>query len=226
MTVNYKRFVRARISKVKFRQILRSFALDLTATQIASLTNLNRNTVNRYLTLIRQSIARFCEQESPFSGEIELDESYFGSRYVRGKRGRGALGKTIVFGIYKRNGKVYTEIVPDVRKDTLLQIVKGKVSIDSVIHTDGFRSYDSIVHLGYQKHYRILHSDDKFAEGSNHINGIEGFWGYAKVRLVKFRGLSKNTFYLHLKECEFRFNYRNENLYSWLLKITKDNIVI
>jgi transposase len=226
MTVNYKRFVRARISKVKFRQILRSFALDLNATQIASLTNLNRNTVNRYLTLIRQSIARFCEQQSPFSGIVELDESYFGSRYVRGKRGRGALGKTIVFGIYKRNGKVYTEIVPDVRKDTLLQIVKGKVSIDSVIHTDGFRSYDSIVHLGYQKHYRILHSDDKFAIGSNHINGIEGFWGYAKVRLVKFRGLSKNTFYLHLKECEFRFNYRNENLYSLLLKITKDNFVI
>ncbi len=71
-----------------------------------------------------------------------------------------------------------------------------------------------------------LHSADKFAEGSNHINGIEDFWGYAKVRLVKFRGLSKNTFYLHLKECEFRFNYRNENLYSLLLKITKDNIVI
>jgi transposase-like protein len=226
MTVDYKRFVRARISKAKFRQILRSFALDLTATQIAALTNLNRNTVNRYLTLIRQSIAQFCEHESPLSGEIELDESYLGSRYVRGKRGRGALGKTIVFGIYKRNGKVYTEIVPNVRQDTLMQIVKGKVNLQSVIHTDAFRSYDGIVHLGFQKHYRILHSDDKFPEGSNHINGIEGFWGYAKVRLVKFRRLSKNTFYLHLKECEFRFNYRNENLCSLLLKITKDNIVI
>lgn len=226
MTVKYKRFVRAKISKKKFHQILRSFALDLTATQIAVLTNLNRNTVNRYLTFIRQEIARFCEHESPFSGTVELDESYFGSRYKKGKRGRGAFGKTIVFGIYKRNGKVYTEIVPNVRKDTLLQIVRGKVSLDSVIHTDGFRSYDSIVHLGYQKHFRILHSADKFADGSNHINGIEGFWGYAKVRLTKFRGLSKNTFYLHLKECEFRFNYRNENLYSLLLKITKDNIVI
>lgn len=226
MTVNYKRFVRAKISQKKFRQILHLFAVDLTASQIALLTKLNRNTVNRYLTLIRQSIAIFCEQESPFSGVVELDESYFGSRYVRGKRGRGALGKTIVFGIYKRNGKVYTEVVPDVRKTTLLQIVKGKVRKESVIHTDGFRSYDSIVHLGYQKHYRINHSDDKFAEGSNHINGIEGFWGYAKVRLSRFRGMSKNTFYLHLKECEFRFNYRNENLYSLLLKITKDNGLI
>lgn len=226
MTVNYKRFVRAKISQKKFRQILHLFAVDLTASQITLLTKLNRNTVNRYLTLIRQSIAAFCEQESPFSGIVELDESYFGSRYVRGKRGRGALGKTIVFGIYKRNGKVYTEVVPDVRKTTLLQIVKGKVTKESVIHTDGFRSYDSIVHLGYQKHYRINHSDDKFAEDSNHINGIEGFWGYAKVRLSRFRGMSKNTFYLHLKECEFRFNYRNENLYSLLLKITKDNGLI
>lgn len=93
MTDNYKRFVRARISRAKFRQILRSFALDLTATQTAALTNLNRSTVNRYLTLIRQSIAQFCEHESPFSGEIELDESYFGSRYVRGKRGRARFGQ-------------------------------------------------------------------------------------------------------------------------------------
>lgn len=180
MTEEYKQFVRAKISSKKFRQILRSFALDLTATQIASLIKLNRNTVNRYLTFIRQEIARFCELESHFSGVIELDESYFGTKRARGKRGRGAADKTIVFGIYKRNGRVYTEIVPNVTKATLLQIVKGKVSLDSTIHTDGFRSYDSIVHLGYQKHYRILHSDGQFAIGTNHINGIEGFWGYVK----------------------------------------------
>ena len=127
MTVSYKQFVRARISKSKFRQILRLFAIDLTASQIAVSVKLNRNTVNRYLTFIRQPIADYCERESPFSGVVELDESYFGSRYIRGKRGCGAFGKTIVFGIYKRNGKVYTEVVPDVRKDTLLQIVTGKV---------------------------------------------------------------------------------------------------
>lgn len=57
----------------------------------------------------------------------------------------------------------------------LMQIVTGKVNLQSVIHTDGFRSYDGIVHLGYQKYYRVLHSNNKFAIGSNHINGIEGF---------------------------------------------------
>jgi transposase-like protein len=173
------------------------------------------------LTFIRRAIALFCESKSPFTGEVELDESYFGAKRVRGKRGRGAYGKTIVFGIYKRNGCVYTEIVPNCSRRTLYAIIKGKVGEGSTIHTDGFRSYDGIVDLGYQKHYRIEHGKNEFAIGMNHINGIEGFWGLAKVRLVKFRGLSKNTFYLHLKECEFRFNYRNQDLYKVLLKITK-----
>ena len=82
-----------------------------------------------------------CEQESPFSGEIECDESYFGSRYQSGKRGRGAENKHIVFGIYKRNGKVYTEIVKNVKAKTLQAIIKGKVSFDSTLYTDGFRSF-------------------------------------------------------------------------------------
>ena len=220
MRTSYKVRIRTQISRAKFRQILRLFAVDLTAVQIAELVHLNRNTVNRYLTLIRQQIASYCESESPFSGEIELDESYFGAKRVRGKRGRGAFGKTIVFGIYKRNGKVYTEIVPNCSRKTLYAIIKGKVDAASTIHTDGFRSYDGIVDLGYQKHYRVQHGKDEFAVGTNHINGIEGFWGLAKVRLVKFRGMSKNTFYLHLKECEFRFNYRNQDLYKVLLKIT------
>ena len=161
--------------------------------------------MNRYLTLIRRAIAAHCENESPFSGEVELDESYFGAKRIRGKRGRGAAGITIVFGIYKRNGKVYTEIVPNCSRKTLYAIIKGKVDAASTIHTDDFRTYDGIVNLGYQKHYHLQHGKDEFATGSNHINGIESFWGFAKVRLVKFRGMRKSTFYLHLKESEFRF---------------------
>ena len=148
MTVSYKILERARISRKKFRQILLYFSLDLTASQITLLIGLNRNTVNRYLTLIRQRIAIYCESESPFSGEIELDESYFGARRIRGKRGRGADGKTIVFGIYKRNGKVYTEVVPNCIRKTLYAIIKGKVETTLTIHTDGFRTYDGIVDLG------------------------------------------------------------------------------
>lgn len=93
-------------------------------------------------------------------------------------------------------------------------IIRGKVELTATIHTDGFRSYDGIVHMGHQKHYRVRHDRDEFVRGSAHINGIEGFWGMAKTRLVKFKGMSPATFYLHLKECEFRFDHRDEDLYQ------------
>ena len=106
MTIKNRYIKRAKISEAKFRQLLRYFSYDLDAQTIASLTKLNRNTINRYLTLIRRRIAMFCEQQSPFKGEIEVDESYFGAKRIRGKRGRGAYKKTPVFGLLKRGGKV------------------------------------------------------------------------------------------------------------------------
>lgn len=124
MAMKNRYAIRARISEPQFRHIVRLFALDLDATQIAALADLNRNTINRYLRGIRERIAEFCESQSPFSGEIEVDESYFGARQVKGKRGRGAYGKTAVFGVFKRNGHVYTEIVPDCRKSTLQGIIQ------------------------------------------------------------------------------------------------------
>ena len=222
MDMKNKYVLRARISEAKFRDLVRLFAMDLEANKIASLTRLNRNTINRYLFLIRQRIAELCEQESPFKGDIEVDESYFGARRVKGKRGRGAYGKTPVFGILQRGGRVYTEIVPDCAKATLQGIIRGRVDPKSVIHSDGWRGYDGLVDLGYKKHYRVQHGQDQFAKGRNHINGIESFWSFAKARLMKFNGLPSSTFYLHLKESEFRFNYRGQDLYAILLKTLRE----
>ena len=113
----------------KFRQILKYFSLDIEATKIAQLTGLNRNTVNKYLLLIRKRMTEECELESPFSGDIEVDESFFGARRVKGKRGRGASGKTIVFGLLKRNGKVYTRNVPNCSRATLQAVIRGKLDL-------------------------------------------------------------------------------------------------
>ena len=127
MTITNKYIKRSRISEAKFREFVRCFSLDLDAHKIAFLTGLNRNTVNRYLHLLRKRTAEFCEQSSPFVGEIEVDESYFGARRIKGKRGRGAYGKTPVFGILQRGGKVYTEIVPACAQKTLQAIIRGRV---------------------------------------------------------------------------------------------------
>ena len=216
MAVSSKRFVRARISLCtrpdghsdhRFNQAEPQhgqplFALDSTGRrrQLRARVAFRRRGRARRVLLRRAKGARQARPRSPW--------------------------QTIVFGIYKRDGRVYTEVVPNCKKDSLQAIIRGKVELAATIHTDGFRSYDGIVHMGYQKHYRVRHDRDEFVRGSAHINGIEGFWGMAKTRLVKFRGMSRSTFYLHLKECEFRFNHRDEDLYQLLLKITRSAIAI
>ena len=220
MKIKNKYVIRSRISEAKFRQIILLFSEDLSATQISNLTHLSRQTINKYLTAIRLRILDLSLlQSDPLVGQIEVDESYFGARRVRGKRGRGARGKTIVFGLLKRGDQVYTEIVPNCKSATLQRIIKGKTSIDSVIHSDGWRGYNGLVDFGYKKHFRVHHSKNEFARGSSHINGIESFWGYAKTRLVKFKGMDKKMFNLHLKECEFRFNNRKQNIFKILLEV-------
>lgn len=214
---------RSKISEKKTRELVKLFSYDLNALQIAKITGLNRNTVNRFLKAIRENIAAYCLKQSPFSGEIEVDESFFGAKRVKGRRGRGAFGKTIVFGIFKRNGKVYTEIVPNCRQATLQAVIRGRVNLESVIHSDGWRGYNGLVDLGFKKHMRVNHGENEFSKNGSHINGIESFWGYAKTRLSRFRGMSKPTFLLHLKECEFRFNHRGTDLYKLMLEIIKQN---
>ena len=215
---------RSRISETKFREIIRYFCADLTAEKTSEFTRLNRNTINNIYQKLRERILSETKKEDGLSGEVELDESYFGPTRVRGKRGRGAGGKTIVFGLLKREGKVFVEIVPNAKAKSLIPIIRGKVDIsNSTIHTDGWKAYDGLVDYGYEKHYRVHHGKNEFARGKKHINGIESFWSFAKRRLRKFNGISKKKFNLHLKETEFRFNCRKENLYDKILKILRKN---
>ncbi len=213
---------RSRIAEAKFRLLVRHFALDLCASNAALLTELSHRSVITIFGKMRRRISEECERQSPFkNGEAEVDESYFGARRVRGKRGRGASGKTIVFGLLKRDGKVYSEIVPDCKKATLQAIIRGRVAPETVIHSDGWRGYDGLVDVGYRKHFRVNHGDNEFATKQSHINGIESFWSFAKRRLQKFNGVPAATFSLHLKECEWRFNHRNDNLYRALLRLLR-----
>jgi transposase-like protein len=214
-------FRHSKISEAKFRQILRYFAMDLTATDCAELSGVSVRSVNTIYLRVRRRLAEHCEQVSPLGGELEADESYFGPRRVRGLRGRGAGNKTVVFGLLKRGQNVYTEIVPNASKAVLQAIIRGKADIASVIHTDRWRGYDGLVDVGFDKHLRVNHGNNEFARGSVHVNGIESFWSYAKRRLVQFNGVPRHTFYLHLKETEYRFNHRHQSLYHALLALLR-----
>jgi len=227
MSLKYRK-----ISKRKLTSILKCFAEDISATQTARLVNVNRNTANYWFMRFREAIAAHQEQQArQSSGEFELDESYFDGikrkthAEERRKRGRGAENKIPVFGVKKRSdGSVYTQIIRNASKRELLPIVKRLVSQeDSIVYTDKWRGYDGLVFDGY-KHKRINHSKRYSNRQHTHINGIENFWSFAKHRLAKFHGLSRHTFYLHLKECEFRYNNRRDIL-KRLKQIVRDLLV-
>ena len=212
---------KSHLSERKFRELLRLFCADLTALSAASLTGRNRNTVNRHHGMPRARIAEACEADSPFDGEVEADESHFGARRARGVRGRGARGETIVFGLPKRGGKVCTRIVPDVTRETLMQVIEGKASKDPIMCTGRFASCDGLVDWGCRHHCRVSRGENESVERGNpgnRINGIEGFWGYAKNGLVKYQGMPEEDFYLHLKECESRFDMRERDMYRFMLR--------
>ena len=208
-----------RLSKYKIKKIIQCFSMDLTATATSELLKLNRKTINNYFTEFRELILEnSIQQEQKELGIFELDESYFGAKRVRGKRGRGAAGKTPVFGVLKREGKVFVSIVSMCSREDLMPIIQGKILEGSTIHTDGWKAYDGLILNGYT-HYRVYHHENEFVRGKSHVNGIESFWSFAKRRLTKFNGLTDEKFILHLKECECRFNFRNENFEQFLIEI-------
>lgn len=172
------------------------------ATACAEIVGVKRNTVNsRYNDFRHKIMLHVLAETRSESGEFEVDESYFGAKRVRGKRGRGAAGKTPVFGLLKRGGKVIVRIVPDCSKESLMPIIQELALEGSTIHSDGRKTYDGLILNGYD-HYRVFHSENEFARGKCHVNGIENFWSFAKRRLAKFNGCDSDKFVVHLMECE------------------------
>jgi transposase len=201
----------------KFILAVKLFILEVPVNKAYKELELAYNTTHKIYNRIRQCIFKFVSEDDEFlSGEVEMDESYFGGRR-KVKRGRGAKGKIPVFGILEREGRVKVEIVKDVTAETLLRETIKKVKRGSIIYTDKFKAYDGLVIYGF-KHERIDKSI-KFSNGKVYINGIEGFWSYAKERLLKFHGVSREYFVYYLKELEFRYNFRvnlDEMLYNVL----------
>ena len=220
------KFKKAKLTNFKIKQIISIFCFDIPASKTAGLMSINRNTINLWFKKFRRAIYAHQMQEcEKMFGEAEVDEAYFGARRIRGfhgklKRGRGTR-KQPVFGILKRNGKVYTEIIPNCTSEVLNAIIRGKIDTSTTIYSDGWRSYDGLVDVGYDKHFRVNHGENEFSKGGGiHINGIENFWSFTKRRFAKFNGVKKN-FELHLKESEWRYGRKNTILEKELWNIIK-----
>lgn len=209
--------------QLSYRQWLRLvklFELELATRKVAAQLGIAYNTAHKALTTLRLALlAHAPDGLQLLGGEVEVDEAYFGGRR-KGKRGRGAAGKVPVFGILEREGQVFVSVVPNVRAETLLGLTVTKVRRGSIVYTDRYHAYDALMFCGY-RHLQVDHKV-RFAQGRVYINGLEGFWSYSKERLMKYHGVSPRHFPLYLKELEFRYNHRHEDLYPLVVQYLCD----
>ena len=149
------------------------------------------------------------------SGQIEMDETMFGGKRA-GKRGWGATGKQMVFGMYMRNGQVLTFPIQSRSRSELMQLITSHTTAGSLFYTDDWHAYGSLPIHG---NHVVVTKEKGKPKGRNHLNGIEGFWSYAKNWLYQYRGIPQHHFHLYLKEIEFRFNHREKNLFESISKL-------
>ena len=210
------KFSLLRIPYSKWLTLIKLFEISGVAKVVAKQAQIDYKTALKVFDIFRRLILNnLNDGYRTLEGEIELDEVYFGGK-VKGKRGRGAENKTIVFGILERGGKVRVDIVPDVTAKTLIDSTIKKVKKGSITYTDKWKAYDTLIFHGY-KHESVDHNKI-YVQGRVHINGMEGFWGFAKTNLAKYRDVSSAKFLLYLKEMEWRYNNRDRDLFDLLLQ--------
>lgn len=213
----------SRVSDETWLWLIKLFELELTASQAAVQTGVSYPTALKAFTLVRRAILAESEPTllPSVTHEVEADESYFGPRRPKRSRGdprnvgRGTPHKTPVFGILERHGRVRVTVVPNCSAETLRDQTLRWVKRGTLVYTDRWKGYDTLTFCGY-RHLRVNKSRS-FSRGKVHVNGLEGFWSYAKGKFIKHHGVSPKLFPLYLYEWEFRYNHRHENLFDLFL---------
>jgi transposase len=210
----------AHLSERKVRELIKLFSEDLTATQIANITGISRITVNAYFKLIRTHIAKFCEERNPFhftNGTVTYHASENGA-----VSGNGAASKKSFYGIFKNDDTIHTDKIANIDAEWMYDWLKGKTEGErDIIEKYRLHVYNGIADFNSIRLYRINEAVPGGTRGKSHVDEIDMFWGMLKSRLIKFRGLNSGTLYLHVKETEFRYNYRENDLFELLMEILR-----
>jgi transposase-like protein len=159
---------------------------------------------------IRKHMARV-DGDPMLGGHVQVDETMVGGKRSGGRRGRGAPGKTVVFGMLERDGDVMTRVVPNDRRATLEPHILTNVEADSIVSSDELKSCASLSKHGYL-HGSVNHSAEEWVSGIHHTNSIEGFWSMVKhsIRSTHIHASLKHL-NKYLGEYEFHFNRRSHS---------------
>lgn len=234
-------FTPRKLVNSQLKQIISEFILEHSTNVILSRVNISKYKLLKILTLLR--IVMSNDIPEVFSGTVEVDETYLGAkmknrrlkellkikaRFPKQKKLSGhATIKQPIFGILCRSGKVWAEIVPDVEAKDLQPLIVKQVKRGSTVCSDTWRGYTGLATKGYV-HRLVKHSEGEYSDKQgNHINGLEGFWGYLKRKLAAKGGIRKLKLYLYLAEYVWRYNHRQLNFKKQqeiLLKLTKNHL--
>jgi len=212
-----------KLSRYKISKIIDCFCLDICAAETSQLVGINRNTTNRYFTVFRKLIFAFqLAEKERLIGKTEADGSFLKQTQTAGipgsrRDGHGKMKPPVLIGIYERNGRVFTELVPDRPALMFQSLIHGKRNSKSMSHADTRCRYDGLTDFGGDKYYRVG-KDGRLTPYCTRNREIETFWGFAKQRFRKLKAIKKN-FDLHLKECEWRYNKPTGQLVKELLKL-------
>lgn len=208
-----------RLTTTKLNRIFLCFTEDLTATATARITGVNRNTVNRYFTGIREKIVRHSIAEyNELMNGIKAETLRFEAKTVLGKRLKRVLQERPILGLLRRGKKVFITVLEDFSHDNLLSRLQENLHERYAARYENKSAQPEAVPLNEYDQYRVWYAGAEQEEAHN-TKGIENFLTFAKKRLAKFNGCSSSNILLHLKECEFRYNHRGEDLFKLIKKI-------
>ena len=213
---------RSRLSERKFREIVRCFAMDMSASDTARLTMISIRSLNPIFLKMRQRMAQETERHSIFNllpdndhGTLPAAMSAKGSPRCNGRA-------PLLFGIHRSNDSVHTELVPECSSPLLHNIVGGHQELASVFRPNDWVSrYHGLVDVRRGQYFPVQWHDGQRLQGAHALNGSEPFWVFTRRRLQRFMGIQRHTFYLHLKETEYRFNCPDNKLYLELLALLR-----
>jgi transposase len=146
-------------------------------------------------------------------GHVELDEAYVGG-YRPGDIGRTAGNKTIVMGLVERGGRTIAEVIPNVKLETLREVVTRTVVKGSAVSSDELQSYKLLRKDGFD-HHAVSHRKKQWRKYNyrrneyHHTNSVESFWNLFKnsIRSTHIH-VSPKYMQRYLGEFTFRANHR------------------
>ena len=223
-----------RLTKKEWRKLIKLFLLGVNSPTLAEEIERSIATTGKALRLIRCCMQQDVPKEI-FSGTVEVDETYLGGqkknkrksqlkkdKQIYSKESKRGFGTTKqpVFGILCRSGKVYAKLVDNTEAKDLIPIITKRVRSGARICSDTWRAYTGLATKGYV-HRTVEHRKKEYTQGKNHINGLEGFWGYLKRKLAAKGGIRRKHLYLFLSEYVWRYNFK-----SWSLKEKTDRLLV